>query len=586
MTNIYEAYFTQGDRSKRSLALAAQAAATAYVDGKPKRRGKHKVTAAQRDADFWSCPAWRALPAELWRSDPMPLALARYFVQEKITNIELLSRIAVACPAELSKAVRRSRLVLRPTSAHRRDLESLASLHGDIAELCHVLHIFGEAHRVRVDEVARLRRELADTTPFELLILASLYAFEHLVPAGMSSPRRPDGTISDEQCAWHAINDVLLWQLGTARPQDLHLDQRKLARSLETHLIPVLSESSVAQAWGPGRRDAFRALLEAQIELNEFLSRSADAFSFDDGIRFVRRGDVLKIEVVDASARAAWERDGRKLARLHAYWFYRAADEFMRSPQATRTIGRPENYEANRLAYIRAIRTRLQLTEVYGVAETVTTDAGDEVDLFQALLSLELTSAFFQRNFLEAFMAHLREGGDWRVAFRRLADGGMRQGFQIRYPLTWSDRSAKISNIVGWTVTPARPDGSALMAARILDFWTSDWPSLAAKVRACPEDESRPQLFERPFLKFGSALVQLPWLVGVQNNSTAAINNLRRLGQRRGESRAETERIEANLARALEARGFSVCLNWMPERTTHGDAERWTSCAFATASCW
>jgi len=81
--------------------------------------------------------------------------------------------------------------------------------------------------------------------------------------------------------------------------------------------------------------------------------------------------------VVDAGARAAWERDGRKLARLHAYWFYRAADAFMRSPQAAQTIGRPENHEANRLAYLCAIRTRLQLTEVYGVAETVTTDAGD-----------------------------------------------------------------------------------------------------------------------------------------------------------------------------------------------------------------
>ena len=67
-------------------------------------------------------------------------------------------------------------------------------------------------------------------------------------------------------------------------------------------------------------------------------------------------------------------------------------------------------------------------------------------------------------------------------------------------------------------------------------------------------------------LKFGSTLVQLPWIVGLQNNSTAAINNLRRLGARRGQAREETQRIEAALARLLETRGFTTLLNWKPPR--------------------
>lgn len=81
----------------------------------------------------------------------------------------------------------------------------------------------------------------------------------------------------------------------------------------------------------------------------------------------------------------------------------------------------------------------------------------------------------------------------------------------------------------------------------------------------------RPKLFERPILKLGHCLVQLPWLVGMQNNSTAAINNLRRLRARRGEVREETQRIEACLAKALEARGFRVLLNWNPPMETHGN---------------
>lgn len=73
-----------------------------------------------------------------------------------------------------------------------------------------------------------------------------------------------------------------------------------------------------------------------------------------------------------------------------------------------------------------------------------------------------------------------------------------------------------------------------------------------------------PRLFERPVLQFGHAYVQLPWIAAFQSNGHAAINNLRRLGARRAETREETQRIEANLAVALQARGFCVVLNWQP----------------------
>jgi Holliday junction resolvase-like predicted endonuclease len=82
----------------------------------------------------------------------------------------------------------------------------------------------------------------------------------------------------------------------------------------------------------------------------------------------------------------------------------------------------------------------------------------------------------------------------------------------------------------------------------------------------------KPDLFERPILKMGQTLVQLPWVVGQQNNSTAAINNLRRLGARRNEARAETQRIETQLGTMLEQRGFKVVLNWHPPVGPEGNA--------------
>ena len=101
------------------------------------------------------------------------------------------------------------------------------------------------------------------------------------------------------------------------------------------------------------------------------------------------------------------------------------------------------------------------------------------------------------------------------------------------------------------------------MAGAILDFWTTDWVALAEKLRKDAEFPV-PELLERPILKLGTYLFQLPWHLGLQNNSTAAINNLRRIGARRGESTEEYRRIEERLARQFESRGFTVALNWNP----------------------
>ncbi len=301
------------------------------------------------------------------------------------------------------------------------------------------------------------------------------------------------------------------------------------------------------------------------------LAQSANAFSYNHGIEFVRVGERLEINVLDAAARAAWERNGRKLNALHSYWYYRAVEAFVESGMATQQIGSAENHALNQMAYIKALRTQLQLTEVYGVSDTVTTDAGDTVPLFQALLSLELMNVHFQRDFLEAYMQHLRTSGNWAMALSVLAMKGLRDGNQNRFPFTWSEREAKIANMVGWTVTPEFPNGNPHHAAAIVDFWTSDWSKLAAQLKSSAPGQT-PELLERPILKMGQTLVQLPWVVGLQNNSTAAINNLRRLGARRNEARAEAQRIETQIGAKLEKRGFKVVLNWCPPLEPDGNA--------------
>jgi Holliday junction resolvase-like predicted endonuclease len=575
-SNYYDGLFVRligGDVSPR---IAVDQVAGAYLDGKPVPAGKKKLSKKQRDSLFWASDVVRGCPPQAWGGEAMSLALARYLGQGAVSADGLVARVAREAPEALIRAVRRSGLVLSPYSPRRVELDEAGSVSEAVAELCLVLDVFTGAHRERVAALDAQKAQLAELSVFDLFLYASLYAFEVLVPRdfNVKAPTPPSG--ANVQVAWEAFSDLLVWKLAGASSSSLKLTDESIGRSLARHLRPILFESGTARA-GEALRNlhVFHALMDTQIELNEFISRSADAFSYDDGIRFERRGNRLEIVEVDPAARAAWQRDGLKLDRLHGYWFHRALETYVEKVAADPAkwrIGRPENAEANRLAWLRALQAQLRLREAYGVADQVTSDSGDAVDLFRALLSLNLMSVFFQQDFLAEFAERIDSSGDWIVALQRLAVDGIREGLQNRLPLTWSSRDSKVSNIKGWTVTKLEPAGNPRMASAILDFWTYDMVATAERLQR-KEPGLQPQLFERPVLKFGATLVQLPWVVGVQNNSTAAINNLRRLGARRGQARDEAQRIEAGLAGLLERRGFRTLLNWVPPRDVENAGE-------------
>ncbi len=576
VTNYYDDLFSRLIGDGVPLPTVIERVAGAYLDGKPLPVGKKKLTKKERDSLFWASEVVKSCPPEAWGGEAMSLAVARYLGQEPVAADGLVTRVAREAPEALIRAVRRSGLVLSPHSPRRVELDEAGSESEAVAELCRVLDVFAGAHRERVAALEAQKAQLADLSVFDLLLYASLYAFAVLVPRDFNVKATAPPSGANVQVAWDALSDLLAWKLAGASASSSKLTDDSIGRSIARHLRPVLFESGTISTDEAFRNlRAFHELMDAQVELNEFISRSVDAFSYDDGIRFERSGDRLEIVEVDPAARAAWQRDGLKLDRLHGYWFHRAVGTYVEqvaADPATWMIGRTENAEANRLAWLRSLQAQLRLREAYGVADEVTSDSGETVDIFRALLSLNLMSAFFLRAFLAAFAERVDASGDWIVALRRLAMDGLCDGLQIRMPLTWSNRDSKVSNITGWTVTESEPAGNPRMASAILDFWTYDMVATAERLQR-NEPGLQPQLFERPVLKFGASLVQLPWVVGVQNNSAAAINNLRRLGARRGQARDEARRIEAGLAELLQKRGFRTLLNWVPPRDAEDAGE-------------
>jgi hypothetical protein len=181
-TNYFDDLFLRLSDHGVPLPVAVERVATAYLDGKPLPVGKKKPSKKERDSLFWSSNVVKDCPAESWHSEAMVLAVARYVGQERVAAEGFMTRVAREAPDALIRAVRHSGLVLNPHSPRRAELDQAAAKSEAVTELCRVLDLFGLAHRERVAGVEAQKAQLAKLSVFDLLLYASLYAFEVLVP--------------------------------------------------------------------------------------------------------------------------------------------------------------------------------------------------------------------------------------------------------------------------------------------------------------------------------------------------------------------------------------------------------------------
>ena len=103
---------------------------------------------------------------------------------------------------------------------------------------------------------------------------------------------------------WDAINDLLIWKLRSVSDSACRLTEDDIGKSLAVHLSPFLFPSPDRPGPREDLYEAFGEPLSAQRELNSFISRSADAFCYDDSIAFVREDDRLTIVEHDPAARS------------------------------------------------------------------------------------------------------------------------------------------------------------------------------------------------------------------------------------------------------------------------------------------
>lgn len=568
--NYYDKKFTSCLVSDKSKGEAAQIVIDAYLDNKPSGSKKKKMSPAERHQLFWHSEFFQLIPLEVYSSESFVLALTRYFSQELVSNFPLQQVIASKSPLSVKNAVRYSELVLRPTSNKWQELQQLAKNGtNEFDELIAIIRLMHKEHERLLMDLEQTQKEATTLTPLTCLIYISLFAFEYLLRTDTENDASSLAN-NDMEEAWTAFKYILAWKLESSDIKGFDLTEICILETVKEHLIPFLFPSP-EQKINTQIYQKVSELIIKQIALNSFISQSVNAFCFDDSIAFKIEKGIAVIEDVDVQAKLAWQGNGHKLKLLDGYWFNRGVDELIASGMAGQQIGSKENHEANQLAIIKTFSNQLRLVEVYGLNEYLTADSGLRVNLYEALLSLNLMSAFFSKDFIAPYQHDLSEEKSWLVAISRLAFEGMQQG-ENRFPITWSTKKEKVARIKAWTVNKSFPYGNQKAAEAIIDFWSHDLKATAKKLQS---EKSPlviiPELYERPILKFGKHIFQFPWMVAFQNNSTAALNNLRRIGANRTDARSETAAIELRLADNFKTRNFNVLLNYHPQKTAVHD---------------
>lgn len=413
-------------------------------------------------------------------------------------------------------------------------------------------------------------RLLEQLQPFELLIeqaeqnLKALSLLEFLSYLSvLACSDLLESSSSSLQQRWSVYDHIIQRKLITCSPRDFQLNEKALGKSLKRHLSPLLFPSP-----GSGWRErclcnleSLAVLIEATSELMDY-EDSIDWFRFDPLCHYqMAPGESVIYNISDAGTRA-WEQTGNKYDLLCHYWMNRAVEEFAGTDLIWKTMGKPENQESNQLAYIKAMRSRIQLRSIYGLDDQVNLDDGISVPLFQLLLTSELSSVFFDQEFIQPLQALTLRTTGTIEALGALALEGLKHG-ENRLPITWSTASEKAARIKDWAVCDEHPNGSIATAHAILKFWSNDLKTLAGTPKDTSEMKT-PRLTERPYCKIGNYSFQFPWIMGQQNNLTSAVNNLRRLGARRPELHEETRRVEQQLGGLLEQLGFRVIVGYDP----------------------
>lgn len=514
-----------------------------FLDQRPSN-GK-KYSNKNRAVAFTSSSFLRDIKA-ITGAKRISLALARVLQYEDAIASNQLDFLAANTPDVLRWAIRYSKLFTRENSLLWQHLKANHNTRewDKFFYVCNELNAVLKPFQSRIDEI---EVQLSSLNLISFFSYLSVLAYDKL---------RDVEEIERHQ---HIYQRIVLNRLQGSKPQEFSITEMTIAHSLQADLSPIIFPSPDISSHCKKYLELFSELIYATGELLDY-ENSINWFSFDEECSYTDQPFRSVIFNTSDSGSIEWEKTNRKLRLLWNYWLKRAIDELVVRGLHNIQIGLEENHDLNQLAYIKAIRSELVLKEVYGFSDTLDTDSGVQIDIFKFMLFAELNSVFFQKDYIDEFKSIYETNGSLFQSLSILAFNGLANGMQNRFPMTWSTVENKMNGLVGWSVSPEFPRGNKNITKAIIDSWTVDLKELTGDNQSVT-----PRLNERPYYKIGTYLFQFPWVVGLQDNANAAVNNFRRVGARRKGVQNETARIEHRVGELLRQKGMNVVCGYHPK---------------------
>lgn len=363
------------------------------------------------------------------------------------------------------------------------------------------------------------------------------------------------------------VDLILANKYSQSKFAELTLNEQSIHQDFSYHFVPLLLPSRSIQQRVQQSQKNFSLVIQLVASAQSLLNQQAKIDSFS--VATVVPVDFSNSQVNDSCnfSDVIWERTGQKSKILWNYWFHRGLDSLVTSNINSILAVKEDQQDAVWTALTKTCRSMLQIETLFGISPERKLTSTVELNAEQCSRLIELCSNFFTDQYVKPLLSSIQNGSTVHSALAEL----MVDGFLInenRCPITWGGTTEKITRMADWFKTPDYPNGNPLTAKSALEFWSCNAKDFSAQ--NTNQATTKPRLHEKPFIRFGDYLVQLPFFCSETDNFTALVNNLRRYNRFRPELKSETSAAENNLAELLRGKGFLVLVGYEPEPSSDG----------------
>ncbi len=500
---------------------------------------------------FWEADFIQKLSNQHLQNPHYRIAFAQYLRYGNI-DFALCQQIANICPVSFVVAARQSGIISNWQYTDWKLFSQFChqSPHIELRSFMVVTEKLRQHYQERLSSYLSLKSSL-DLKKVTALLYSSLYAYQYLMPEADEKIRIPYQI--DLECPpsvqdlWQASDEIVYESLPDNKP----ITEEYLVFLLGEKLMPFLTGENLTKALLQ-EYDKYKQLTALRVELDLYQNFVLNAFCYQTETQYLFENDQLAL--IKGGASNEGDLFFKKNGILGCYWLWRGAQKASKSPDIFRVNPTDDNLGA----FAEAQGIALHLQEIFGIHENFS--KRQSFDLFESILTLTLSKAFYRQAYIDVFMQHRNKGLSAQKAVLIMLMDGIMQG-ENRMPIAFAELDRKADRMSNWLCS-GRKTSKKKQMLEILNFWSQNLRAMQKNSYA-----------ELPYYQSDDMVIELPYRFGRQNLHTTVINHFRRLNKNRSNLREEINEMEIQFAELFRGHGWQTWAQYCPDSSEVGEID-------------